>query len=86
VLRAGWGIVYGSTPDGGEGVGNGVGWNTLSYSSPSFGTPAAAFSQGLVYNPASLFWVTLHPGMFPSPGQINSPAYYLDGSSTLEGR
>ncbi|MFZ1963805.1 MAG: TonB-dependent receptor [Roseiarcus sp.] len=78
VLRAGWGIVYGNTPDGGEGVGNGVGWNTLTWSSPSFGTPAATFSQGLVYNPASLFSVTLDPGMFPSPGQINSPAYYLD--------
>jgi hypothetical protein len=78
VLRAGWGIVYGNTPDGGQSVGNGVGWNNLTFPSNSFGSPGATFSQGLQYDPASLFAVTLNPGQFPSAGQINSPAYFLD--------
>ncbi len=39
VLRAGWGIVYGTTPDGGESVANGVGWNTLSFTTSSLGLP-----------------------------------------------
>jgi hypothetical protein len=78
VLRMGWGIVYGITPDGGQSVANGVGWNTLSFTTPSFGTAAATLRQGLVYDPASLFSVTLNPGMFPTAGQVNSPAYYLD--------
>jgi len=78
VLRAAWGIVYGDTPNAGNGTGLGVGWNDQTWSSASFGSPAATLSQGLQYNPADFFTVTLNPGMRPSPGQINSPPIYMD--------
>ena len=78
VLRAAWGIEYGNTPDGGNATGLGVGWNDLTWSSTSFGDPANILRNGLQYNKADFFAVTLDPGMRPSPGQINSPPYYLD--------
>ena len=80
VLRAGWGISYGNTVQTGQNAAPGVGWNPLSFSSTSFGNPAATLRTGLQYNPADLFTVTLDPGIRPSPGQINSPSYYLDRS------
>ena len=79
VLRAGWGIVYGNVPDGGFNAASGVGWNNLSFTTSSFGSPATTLNPGVQYNPADLFAVTLNPGIFPSPGQINAPAV-LSGS------
>jgi hypothetical protein len=78
VLRAAWGIEYGDTPNSGNGTGLGVGWNDQTWSSASFAEPANILSQGLRYNPAAFFAVTLDPGMRPSPGQINSPPTYTD--------
>jgi len=79
VLRAGWGIVYGYTP-----VLNyfntatvQVGWNTLAFSSPTFGTPAGYLKTGLQYDAAVLTSNAMNPGVQPAPGTINSPPNYL---------
>ena len=77
VLRVGWGIAYGNTPDGAGPVGRGG----LEHPELHFAIlrePAATFGQGLVYNPADMFAVNLNPGIRPQPGQINTPPYYLD--------
>jgi hypothetical protein len=78
VLRAGYAIQYGNTPDGGESTALGVGWNTINFSSVSFGEPAAVLRTGLIYDVGELYRVSLDPGLRPSPGQINSPPYYQD--------
>jgi hypothetical protein len=78
VFRGGWAIEYGATPIGGESGAQGVGWNSIDFSAPSFGTPAAVLRTGLGYNYADLYKVTLDPGMRPSPGQVNSPPYFQD--------
>jgi hypothetical protein len=79
VLRAGWGVSYGQ-PNyyGGLQGGIGFGWNTLDFTTTSFGEPAATLRAGMNYDPAGLYAVTLDPGLRPQPGQINSPPYYLD--------
>ena len=78
VFRGGWAIEYGATPIGGESTAQGVGWNTINFTPPSFAEPAAVLRTGLIYNFADLYKVTLDPGMLPSPGQINSPPYFQD--------
>ena len=78
VLRGGWALEYGPGTFGGQSIADGVGWNTLTFSPASFGQPGATFAQGLVYNLADLFSVSLNPGLFPNPGSINSPPYYED--------
>jgi len=73
VLRIGWGLEYGNTPDGaGTGV-IGEGWNTVSFSSTSFGTPTAIFGAGLPYTTAQIFSTNFDPGIRPQAGQINNP-------------
>ena len=79
VLRAGWGIVYGYTP-----VLNyfntatvQVGWNTLAFSTGTFGTPAGYLKTGLQYDPSLLTSNAMNPGQQPVPGTINSPPSYL---------
>jgi hypothetical protein len=50
VLRAGWGITYGQTEVGQADFGGqlGVGgWNTLSFSTATYGQPALQLSDGL---------------------------------------
>jgi hypothetical protein len=78
VLRAGWGISYGNTADGIGPTAVGVGWNSLSFTSTSFGTPATTLSRGLVYNLADVFAVNYNPGIRPQAGQINNPPTYMD--------
>src|ERR1019366_10526338 len=78
VLRAGWGLVYGGTPTGGETTAQGVGWNSLSFPSTSFGNPCAVLRTGLSYNLADLYSVSLNPGLQPQAGTITSPPYYQD--------
>jgi hypothetical protein len=75
VLRGGWGLVYGNTPALGQVTGrtDGIGWNTINFTNPSYGEPATTLQQGLVYNPASLTAVNYNPGFSPLPGQLNSP-------------
>ena len=45
VVRAGWGLVYGTTPSVNYQLGGalGTGFNTLTFSNPTFGEPAFAF-------------------------------------------
>jgi hypothetical protein len=78
VMRAGWGISYGGTADGAGPGAVGVGWNTLSFTSTSFGQPATTLTKGLVYNLADVFAVNYSPGIRPQVGQINSPPQYMD--------
>jgi len=78
VVRGGWGLVYGGTPTGGETVAQGVGWNSLSFSSTSFGNPGAVLRTGLIYNLTDLYSVSLNPGLLPQAGTITSPPYYQD--------
>jgi hypothetical protein len=78
VLRAGWGISYGPTPDGAGTGAVGEGWNTISFASTSFGEPAAIFGQALPYTTAQIFATDYDPGIRPQAGQINNPPGYED--------
>jgi hypothetical protein len=81
VLRAGWGVSYGQVPTYfyiTNGALLGVGFNQLAFTSPSFGTPGAVLRNGLKYDFGQLYTASLDPGLVPSPGQLNSPNYYLD--------
>ena len=83
VLRGGWGFIYGTTATTGYLTGtaiSGVGWNQLSFSTGSYGTPAVQLQNGLQFTQAALTVASRSPGLFPSPGQINSPPYYIDRS------
>lgn len=88
VLRGGWGLVYGTTPNVNYQLSGaiGTGFNTLLFSSPAFATQALQFQNGLQYNPASLYAVSLDPGIRPLPGQINSPPAYENPSGGRPGR
>jgi hypothetical protein len=84
VLRAGWGVSYGQVPTYyyiTNGTLLGVGFNSIAFSSPSFGTAGATLSQGLQYNHSQLYTASLNPGLVPYPGQLNSPNYYIDPNS-----
>jgi hypothetical protein len=81
VLRGGWGLIYGTTATTGYITNtaiNGVGWNTLSFSNGNYGTPSVQLHNGLQFSEATLNAASYSPGLFPSPGQINSPPYYID--------
>ncbi len=81
VLRAGWGLTYGTTAADNF-IGNnsiiGLGSNTYSVSSQSFGQPATTLAQGLVYNPATLYALNPIPGLKPTAGQLDAPPSLLD--------
>ena len=81
VLRAGWGITYAETNLGQSSalstLGAG-GWNTLTFSSPTYGAPGLILQNGLNYSLADLYNVTYNAGIRPSPGQINSPPNLID--------
>ena len=80
VFRAGWGLVYGQL-QGYNYLTNsailGVGFNQLQFSNPGFGN-FLQLKNGFQYNPADLYTANLDPGLVPSPGQINSPNYFID--------
>jgi hypothetical protein len=81
VIRAGWGLSYGSTPQYNFITNTpivGVGYNQLVFFPTSFGDPAVTLQGGLPYTHADMYPTTLDPGIRPSPGQINSPPYLLD--------
>ena len=88
VLRAGWGLVYGTTPSVNYQLGGalGTGFNTLTFTNPAFSEPALMFQNGLQYNPNDLYAASLDPGIRPTPGQINSPPPYYDPSGGRPGR
>jgi hypothetical protein len=81
VLRAGIGITYNETPPAaymgaGQAIGNG--WNTLSYTTSSYGQAYSQLSNGISYNAASLYAPNYNPGLLPLPGQISSPPQIWD--------
>jgi hypothetical protein len=81
VLRGGFGVSYGQVPTYyyiTNGALLGVGFNQLAFTSPSFGTAGAVLKNGLQYDHAQLYTASLNPGLVPTPGQLNSPNYYLD--------
>lgn len=81
VIRGGIGLTYGYTQPYSYITNQsllGVGFNTLYFTSPNFGTPAVTLSKGLQYSPSALTNASLNPGLVPNPGQINSPNYYID--------
>ena len=83
VLRAGWGLVYGQTAEGGyitNGQIVGVGCNTKLYSD-AFGLAGATLSKGLDWTRQELFGATYDPGVLPTRGTVqNHPVYYSDSS------
>lgn len=82
VIRAGWGITYGTLTGynwfGGANYSLGFGSNTLWNTSPSYGEPALQLRNGLSYDLNELTAVKLDPGARPSPGQLNAPPPYID--------
>ena len=84
VFRGAWGLTYGNTSNFNyisnvPIIGGGpIGYNTVSFVAPGFGTPAATFAQGLPYTQAQLYPTTLNPGIVPFTGQLNSPPYWID--------
>ena len=80
--------MYGTTPSVNYQLGGalGTGFNTLTFSNPTFGEPAFAFQNGLQYNSADLYVASLDPGIRPSPGQINAPPTFVDSSGARPGR
>jgi hypothetical protein len=83
VLRAGWGLVYGQTAEGGyitNGQIVGVGYNTKLYAD-TFGVAGARLASGLSWSPGELFGATFDPGVLPTRGAVqNHPVYYSDSS------
>ncbi len=88
VLRAGWGLVYGTTAVVNYQLGGalGTGFNTITNSNPAFGEPASQLQNGLSYSTAALYAATLDPGIRPTAGQINSPGAYEDPGGGRPGR
>jgi Carboxypeptidase regulatory-like domain len=89
VLRGGWGVVYANLATYQYFTNSailGVGIEQLSFTAPSFGEPGVILRNGLIYNSADLYRVSLDPGARPSPGQVNSPNYYLDPNAGRPGR
>ncbi len=88
VLRAGWGLVYGTTAVVNYQLGGalGTGFNTITNSNPAFGEPASQLQNGLSYSTSALYAATLDPGIRPLAGQINSPGAYEDPNGGRPGR
>ncbi len=81
VLRAGWGISYGQIANFqyiGGGNSLGMGFNSLSFSNPTFGEPAVLLREGLQYNVQDLLGASYDPGIRPQPNQTNSPPAFVD--------
>ena len=81
VIRGGWGLTYGQTEIGQADFGGqlGVGgWNTLTFSNPTYGEPALQLVNGMNYSLSSLYAVSYDPGIRPSPGQLNAPPSLVD--------
>lgn len=79
VLRAGWGIVYSSTPTFsyiGGGNSQGMGFNTINYTSPGNGVEAGKLGDGLTWDPVTLYGASYNPGLLVNPGAAvqNSPS------------
>lgn len=81
VVRAGFGISYGQIANFqyiGGGNSLGMGFNSLSFSNPTFGDPALYLRNGLQYNTADLLGASYDPGIRPQANQTNSPPAFVD--------
>jgi hypothetical protein len=79
VLRGGWGVTYARTADFNYmGSSSGVGYNTLNFSTTSFGDPAVTFASGMQYPLSDLYNASYDPGLRPRAGQIDSPGALTD--------
>ena len=81
VLRAGAGVTYSRTADYNYmGSFGGTGFNSLSFSSPSYGDPALTFQSGLKYNLSDLYQANYDPGLHPRPGQTDPAGALTDAN------
>jgi hypothetical protein len=75
VLRGGWGLIYGiaTTLDylGGNTNVVGMGYNTINFSAPAFGTANTTLDKGFQFTQAQLNAATLAPGIVPVAGSIS---------------
>lgn len=79
VLRAGWGLSYGSTAFFsyiGGGNSQGMGFNTVNFTSPGNGVAAGRISDPLAYDNGALYGASYDPGLLVNPGAAvqNAPA------------
>jgi hypothetical protein len=78
VLRAGWGLSYSSANSFsyiGAGNSQGMGFNSINFTSAGNGLPAGKLSDGLSWDPAALYGASYNPGLLVNPLQAvqNSP-------------
>jgi hypothetical protein len=78
VLRAGWGISYSTSNTFayiGAGNSQGMGFNTINFTSIGNGVPAGKLSDGLSWDPVALYGASYNPGLLVNPGAAvqNSP-------------
>lgn len=81
VIRGGGAISYGQVSQFsyiGGGNSLGMGFNTVSFSTPAYGEPALLLRNGMVYDVNDLLAATYDVGLRPSPGQLNSPPALVD--------
>jgi hypothetical protein len=79
VLRAGWGISYGTTPDNNQGTQSISSGNPISPS--AFGNPAVILSQGIPLTADQIAWPNYDAGLYPlkgSPSIGNFPTGLID--------
>jgi hypothetical protein len=81
VFRAGWGISYGQlTSFNYIGGGNslGMGFNSVGFTTATYGEPAVVLSTGMVYDINDLLVTSYSPGLRPQAGQLNAPPALID--------
>ncbi|MBI4874381.1 MAG: TonB-dependent receptor [Acidobacteria bacterium] len=81
VLRAGLAVSYGQVTQfnyigGGQSLG--MGFNSISLSTPAYGEAAVMLQNGMSYNMADLLGASYDPGIRPLAGQTNSPPSNVD--------
>ncbi|HEY7334052.1 MAG TPA: TonB-dependent receptor [Bryobacteraceae bacterium] len=74
VFRAGWGIVYNTTPGNNGATANIP--NPVNVTSPSFGQAVMTLRNGVPYAPTP--WPNFNPGQFPVPGTLSAPKVDID--------
>jgi hypothetical protein len=70
VLRAGWGLVYGPSNIFayiGGGNSQGMGFNTINFTSPGNGVEAGTLANGLSWDPNALYGASYDPGLLVTP-------------------
>jgi hypothetical protein len=71
VIRAGWGLAYSTSNTFsyiGGGNSQGMGFNTINFTSPGNGVEAGKLANGLTWDPTVLFGASYNPGLLVTPG------------------